>query len=118
MTHKIRSLLFCAAWLALPFFYISPAAGAKEKEAESTVKASIRPSGKPKKAELPALAKLSFEDALNAARAATPGSVLKAELEIEHGGLMYSFDIVTAEKKVVEVEIDAGDGKVLSIDKD
>jgi len=118
MTHKIRSFLFCAVWLGLPFFYVSPAAGAKEKEAESTVKASIRPTGKPKKTELPALAKISFEDALSAARAAVSGAVIKAELEIENGNLMYSFDMVNAEKKVVEVEIDAGNGKVLAVDKD
>jgi len=31
---------------------------------------------------------------------------------------MYSFDVVTAAKKVLEVEIDAGNGKVLDIDAD
>jgi uncharacterized membrane protein YkoI len=42
-----------------------------------------------------------------------PGTVLKAELEVEDGCLMYSFEIVGAGKKITEVEIDAGNGKVL-----
>jgi uncharacterized membrane protein YkoI len=39
-------------------------------------------------------------------------------LEVEDGSLQYSFAIVGADKKVTEVEIDAGDGKVLNIDQD
>jgi uncharacterized membrane protein YkoI len=40
------------------------------------------------------------------------------ELEVEDGNLQYSFDIVGADKKVTEVEIDAGNGKVLATDTD
>ncbi len=31
---------------------------------------------------------------------------------------MYSFDVVGTDKAILEVEIDAGDGKVLDVDKD
>lgn len=85
---------------------------------EKKVVASIRPTGRPKPAELPDLAKISFQAALKAALAAVPGRVIKAELEVEDGSLMYSFEIVTAAKIVTEVEIDAGDGTVLAIDHD
>jgi uncharacterized membrane protein YkoI len=44
--------------------------------------------------------------------------VILGELEVEDGNLQYSFDIVGADKSVTEVEIDAGDGKVLATDKD
>lgn len=90
----------------------------KEKQEKSTFKASIQPAGKVKAAELPALAKITFDDALKAARAAAPGSVIKAELEVEAGSLVYSFEIVGTDKRVTEVEVDAGNGKVLDIDKD
>jgi hypothetical protein len=82
---------------------------------------SIRPVGKVKPADLPGLAKISFDDARRAALAAlaaVPGAVILGELEVEDGNLQYSFDIVGADKRVTEVEIDAGDGKVLATDKD
>jgi uncharacterized membrane protein YkoI len=90
----------------------------KQKEEKSVSTGSIRPAGKVKDTELPALAKISFDDALKAARTAVPGNVIKAELEVEDGSLIYSFEIVGADKKVTEVEIDAGNGKVLAIDND
>lgn len=86
--------------------------------AETKVTASIQPKGKIAKVDLPALAKISFADACKAAETAGKGSAIKGELEVEDGNLMYFFDVVTADKKVLEVEIDAGDGKVLDIDTD
>ena len=89
-----------------------------EKKEEKKVVASIRPSGHPHPAELPALAKITFQQALDAALAAVPGNVIKAELEVEDANLMYSFEILNSKNKVLEVEIDAGDGKVLDVDAD
>ncbi len=79
---------------------------------------SIRPAGKLKPADLPALTKISFADAAKAAVAAVPGSIIAGELEIEDGNLQYSFQVVGADKAVTEVEIDAGNGKVLATDKE
>ncbi len=79
---------------------------------------SIRPAGQVAPANLPALAKISFQDALRAALAKAPGSVIKAELEVEDGNLMYSFEIVSADRKITEVEIDAGNGKVLNTENE
>jgi uncharacterized membrane protein YkoI len=76
-------------------------------------KGSIRPQGEDKSADLPALAKITFQKALDVALAKVPGQVIKAELEVEDGCLMYSFEIVGPDKKITEVEIDAGNGKVL-----
>ncbi len=88
---------------------------AAEKDAP---KGSIRPDHKLKPAEMAALAKISFADALQAALQAVPGTVVKAELEVEDGNLQFSFEIVGSNKKTTEVEIDAGNGKVLDVDKD
>jgi uncharacterized membrane protein YkoI len=85
---------------------------------EPAVIGSIRPEGKPKPADLPALAKITLPSAMDAALNAVPGNVVTAELEVKDGNLQYSFDIVGADKSVTEVEIDAGNGKVLATEKE
>ena len=87
-------------------------------EADTAKSSSIRIDHKIAETDLPALAKISFADALKTALAAVPGKLLKAELEVEDGGLQYSAEIVTPAKKIAEVEIDAGNGRVLAIDTD
>lgn len=82
-------------------------------EKNEAPKGSIRPSGKLKPVDLPSLAKITFQQALDAALAKAPGAVIKAELEVEDGILMYSFEIVGTNKGITEVEIDAGNGTVL-----
>ena len=104
--------LACTALLALTT--LTNPSFAKEEKASAA--GSIHPAKKVKPADLPALAKIPFETALKAALAAVPGSVIKAELEVEDGSLMYSFEIVGADKSITEVEIDAGNGKVLGTD--
>lgn len=92
---------------------------ASEGEAEKPAPiGSIRPAGKVAKADLPGLTKISFADALKVATTTVPGSVITGELEVEDGNLQYSFDVVGVDKKVTEVEIDAGNGKVLSAEID
>ncbi len=78
---------------------------------------SIRPAAQVARVDLPALAKIPFDEALQAARAACPGQVLKAELEVEDGALLYSVEIVGPDKVITEVEIDAGNGRVLDKDR-
>lgn len=102
------------ASLVLCMFAIASTSAAEENEAVG----SIRPAGSVSKTELPTLAKISFDEAYQAALAAVPGCVVVAELEIEHGNLMYSFEIVTGDKILKEVEIDAGNGRVLAVEGD
>ncbi len=110
----IVSVMCClVATIALP-----AVAKGKAAETKAAPQGSIRPAGKVKPADLPALAKISFESALKAALTAVPGHVIKAELEVEDGNLMYSFEIVGADKAITEVEIDAGDGKVLGTENE
>ena len=80
---------------------------------------SIHPKKGAKKEELAAMAKISQDDAQKAAMAtfkdSSKAAVKEAELEVEHGCLIYSFDITTEGKSgVQEVQVDAGTGKVLS----
>ena len=65
-------------------------------------------------AEFPAMAKINMEQAMAAALAAVPGQVLKAELDDENGFLLYKIEVVTANKTIMKVKVDAGDGKILA----
>ena len=65
-------------------------------------------------AEYPSLAKIDMDQAMAAALAAVPGKVLKAELDDENGFLVYEIEVVAANKNVMKVKVDAGDGKVLT----
>ena len=109
--------------IALGVFALSSlvalSAAPKEKNSHepSTPRASIRPKGKPNATERLALAKVDFLIALKTALTAVPGKVVYGELEVEDGNLEYDFQIITADKKVMDVAIDAGDGKILSAEE-
>jgi hypothetical protein len=68
--------------------------------------------------EFPDLAKIDFVQAVRAALKKVKGKVLKAELENENGFLIYGFGVVTKNKTIVNVKVDAGSGTVLTVDRD
>ena len=69
----------------------------------------------PTQAELQKEAKISMEKAREIALKKVPGGKIEsAELEREHGKLIYSFDIKTSKPGVTEVNVDAINGKVIS----
>jgi uncharacterized membrane protein YkoI len=67
--------------------------------------------------QMPA-AKMSLAQAAGAAESHSGGRATKAELEHERGVAFYRVEVVSADRKVYDVEIDAGDGKVLSTRQD
>jgi uncharacterized membrane protein YkoI len=79
---------------------------------------SIRPSGKLTATGRLALAKISFPQAFNLALAKRPGKVVYGELEVDDGNLNFDFLIVRPDNTVTEVQIDAGNGRVLAVDDD
>ena len=85
---------------------------------EPPVYSSIRVDHHVDRAALSSIARISFAEALAIASKAASGAVIKGELEVEDHNLMYSFDVVTINRVVMEVEIDAGNGKILSVDRD
>ena len=92
---------------------LSLTAGAAQK-----IKCSIPVTKKATAAELKALATVSREDAETIARATLtrkPLAMTSAELEVEKGCLVWSFDFKRAEKPgFTEIMVDAGNGKVVS----
>jgi hypothetical protein len=73
---------------------------------------------KQSEADFPDLAKLTFDQAVRNALDAVRGKVLKTELENENGFLVYNVEVVTPEKAVMEVKVDAGSGNVLAMEGD
>ena len=63
------------------------------------------------------LARITPEQASAAALAQVPGTVKKVELENEGGNVIYGVEIKTANGES-DVKVDAGDGRVLHIEKD
>lgn len=76
------------------------------------------PLGKQAEVEYPQLAQITLDQAIQAAQASTPGKVMKAGLEDEDGFLVYGVEVVTPEKAIMEVKVDAGSGKVLASSPD
>ena len=80
---------------------------------------SIHPKKGATKGELSGMAKITQAAAQKAALASLKDSskatVKEAELEAEHGCLVYSFDIAIEGKSgIQEVQVDAGNGKIVS----
>ncbi len=69
-------------------------------------------------ADFPALAKVTWEQAVQKALATVHGQALKIELEEEDGFLVYGVEVVTADKAIVDVKVDAGSGKILAMKRD
>ncbi len=71
-------------------------------------------------AKLAAKAKISKEVAEQTALAKVPnGTIKEAEIEKEHGKLIWSFDVTTPDtKNITEVNVDAITGDVVSVEKE
>ena len=61
-----------------------------------------------------AKAKVTLTQAIGAAEAQSGGKATRAELESERGAIVYQVEVVTADNKVLDIKVDAADGKVLS----
>jgi hypothetical protein len=77
---------------------------------------SVRPAGKLNATGRLALARISFQRACNTALTVRPGRLIYGELEVDDGNLDFDFEIVGSGGNVIEVQIDAGNGRVLDID--
>jgi uncharacterized membrane protein YkoI len=67
-------------------------------------------------AKLARQAKITREQAQETALKRAPGTVESAELEKEHGKLVYSFDIRNAKGTIDEVQVSAITGKIVRVE--
>ena len=70
------------------------------------------------KAEIAAAAKVSIDQALKTASEKVPGKIIEAELEMKHTKLVWEIEVVTADKKLMEVHIDADTGAVIDVEEE
>lgn len=73
--------------------------------------------GKNGKAEM-AAAKITIDQALKTASEKVPGKIIEAELEKKHNKLVWEVEVVTADKKVMEIHIDADTGAVIDVEEE
>ena len=64
------------------------------------------------------MAKISMVQAVRTALDSVQGQILKTEIEDHNGFLVYGVEVVTPNKTIMDIKVDAGTGKVLSMDKD
>ncbi len=104
--HSLCSILVAGALAAAQTGCESEKSEAQHKEA--------------KQAKLMAEAKVSKDDAQKTALAKVAnGTVKEAEIEKEHGKLVWSFDLATPDSKdITEVNVDAITGDVVSVEKE
>lgn len=69
-------------------------------------------------AKLAKQAKITMEQARKIALERAPGTIEEEELEKEHGKLVYSFDIRNAQGTITEVQVDAKDGTIASVEEE
>ena len=58
--------------------------------------------------------KISLSQAIGNAESHAAGKAVKAELDSERGPVVFNVEVITADNTVMDVRVDATDGKVLS----
>lgn len=69
------------------------------------------------KVEMAGAAKITLDQAVKAASDKVPGQVIEAELEKKHETTVWEVEILTAERKIIEVHVDAGSGAVIDTEE-
>src|SRR5438132_539691 len=73
---------------------------------------------KKENAKLAKDAKITMQQARTTALKRVSGTIEEGELEKENGKLVYSFDIRTSDGEITEVQVDAKNGEVVSVEKE
>ena len=104
MKRNLALVVFIAALLTGGLLVMAqPAVAQKESKQE-------------REAKLARQAKITKEQAQETALKRAPGNIEGAELEREHGKLVYSFDIRNAKGTIDEVQVSAITGKVVRVE--
>ncbi len=77
-----------------------------------------RVSAEPNKFEKAASAKVSIVEAITTASEKVSGAVIEAKLEQKHDRLIWEVEVVTQEKQVMEVHIDAQTGTIIDVEEE
>lgn len=113
--RKLRTLLAGGAVAAAAVGGIATLAGAQSDSSPST-SAPADESGE--SAALQSQAKITPDQAKQAALAAVPGTADKVELENENGTVVYGVEVTDSAGQKTDVKVDAGNGSVVSKEVD
>lgn len=72
--------------------------------------------GEPNKFEMATVAKIAISEAIRTASETVSGTVIEAELKQKHDRLSWKIEVVTPEKKIMEIRIDAETGSVITVE--
>ncbi len=75
-------------------------------------------SAEPNKFERAAAAKVSIDEAIATARESVSGTVIKTELEQKHDRLIWEIEVITQEKQVKKIHIDAQTGTIIDVEEE
>jgi uncharacterized membrane protein YkoI len=116
MTSKAKLLLTWMATAAAAGLQVTLLADEPKNEKPIQGKIQLQQEGE-QQATYSGLAKITLQQAITKASDAQSGTISKAELQNEDGFLVYNV-VVSQDKKIHEVKVDAGDGAILRIDVD
>ncbi len=102
--------------VTLIIFGVSTILFSKEGKNEKNIKSSIKIAENTSYTEKVQMAKISLINAIEIGLKKVRGKAVRAELDNENGYLVYSV-IITFNNESKEVKIDAGNGKVLLVEK-
>lgn len=71
----------------------------------------------PNRIEMAAAAKVSIDEAIKTALEKVAGMVIEAELGQKHDRLIWELEVVTPEKVIMEIHIDAETGSVIDVEE-
>lgn len=74
--------------------------------------------GEPNKVERATVAKIAISEAIKTASETVLGTVIEAALEKKHDRLTWKIELVTPEKRIMEVRIDAEIGNVIAVEEE
>jgi len=106
----MKSFVGIATVVAFGWFLgMSVPAWSDEKGKKDEVKEAV---------EMAAAVKVTIDQAIKTALAKVAGKVIEAELEKKHNKLIWEVEVVTADKKLMEVHIDAETGSVIDVEEE
>ena len=117
MTSKTKLLLTWAATATAAGLQVTLLADEPKNEPPIQGTVQLQQEGE-QQATYSTLAKITLQQAMTIASNAQSGNASKAELQNEDGFLVYNVVIVSQDKKIHEIKVDAGNGSILRIDVD
>jgi uncharacterized membrane protein YkoI len=117
MTSKAKLLLTWMATAAAAGFQVTLLANEPKNEPPIRGTIQLQQEGE-QQATYSGLAKITLQQATTIASNAQSGTISKAELQNEDGFLVYNVVVVSQDKKIHELKVDAGNGSILRIDVD